>query len=83
MGKITEKIIVGEIPDDVKINLDEVPKHQMDAFCRVILRWGKEKFKDPKFQAEYEVWLAERRAKQEASKDSLKRRATRGRVCTV
>jgi hypothetical protein len=66
MKKIPEKVVAARTPADVRINLDEVPKHQMDTLCRVVIRGTNEAFKDPKFAAEYEVWLAERRAKQKA-----------------
>ena len=43
-----------------KINLDEIPKHEMDALCRVILRSATKAFEDPEYVAAYEQWLAER-----------------------
>jgi len=35
--KRTKRVVVFRTPDNVKINIDEIPKHEMDAFCRSIL----------------------------------------------
>ena len=61
MGRITEKVIARST-DSITINFDEIPKHEMDSLCRVILSSARKAFKDPKFRADYEVWLAERKA---------------------
>ena len=61
--KITEKVVVGKLPDNIRINFDEIPKHQMDALCRVILRGAREAYKNPEFMAEYERRVAARKAK--------------------
>ena len=58
--KLDKKGIVSMTPETVKINLDEMPKHEMDALCRVVLRGATEAFKDPKFIAMHEQRLAEK-----------------------
>lgn len=58
--KKTEKALVAMTPDTVKINVSELPKHESDALCRVLIRSVTEAFKNPTFAAEYEAWLAER-----------------------
>ena len=64
MKKITEKVLVGKIPDNFRINVNEIPKHEMDAMCRVILRGVGRAVKDPKFIAAYEKRLAEKKVAQ-------------------
>ena len=59
----TEKVAV-ITPDGFEINIDEMPKHEVDALCRVILRGVARAVNTPKFQAEYERRLAERKARE-------------------
>ena len=74
MGRISEKVFVGEIPDGFRINFDEMPKHEMDAFCRCFYRMAIDAFKDPEVVAYHEKRLAEK-------KDSLERRtAAKGKI---
>ena len=58
----TEKVAV-ITPDNFEINIDEMPKHEIDALCRVILRGTARAMQNPKFVAEYERRLAERKAR--------------------
>jgi len=63
MVKIPEKVLAANMPSTVKINLDEMPQHELDNFCRVTLRCIKKAFENPQFRTGYEAWLAERKAK--------------------
>lgn len=56
----TEKVVAATTPDAVKINVGELPKHESDALCHVLIRSVSEAFKNPKFAADYEAWKAER-----------------------
>lgn len=47
-------------PNTVKIDVDAIPKHEMDALCRVLIRSVTEAFKNPAFAAEYEAWRIKR-----------------------
>ena len=69
MGRIPERVVAARIPNDVRINLDEMPKHELDNFCRVTLRCIKKAFENPEFRAGYEAWLAERKAGGSAGRD--------------
>lgn len=61
--------IIAQPPlSEMKVNVNAVPKHQMDALCRVVIHCATEAFKDPKFAAEYEAWRRERYAKLPQSK---------------
>ena len=60
--KIAEKVVVSRTPDTVRINLGEVPKHEISALCRVVLQGVAKAFQNPQFAAEYERWLAEKEA---------------------
>jgi transcriptional regulator with XRE-family HTH domain len=60
------KEVISTTPATVDINLDLMPKHELDSLCRVILRGARKAFENPQFRADYEVWLAERKARQAA-----------------
>jgi len=62
--KIAEKVVVSRMPATVEINLDELPDHENDALCRVLIRSVTEAFKNPKFAADYEAWRAKRYGKE-------------------
>jgi hypothetical protein len=64
MPRITEKVVASRTPATVEINLDELPDHENDALCRVLIRSVTEAFKNPKFAADYEKWRAARYANQ-------------------
>ena len=67
-----DKAVVSRTPETVKINLDEVPKHQMDTICRVVLSSAKKAFENPKFATDYEAWRTERRARGRLKESSNK-----------
>ena len=71
MRRTNEKIFVGEIPDNFRINFDEMPKHEMDAFCRCFLRMAIDAFKDPEMVAYHEKRLAEKKAKESLEKQKV------------
>ena len=58
------KAVISTTPEKVKIDIDAIPKYQMDTFCRSTLNLTKKMFENPEFAAKYEVWLAKRKAKQ-------------------
>ena len=60
------KAVISRTPETVKIDVDAIPKHDMDAFCRCFLRMATEAFKNPEFVAYHEKRLAERKAEQAA-----------------
>jgi hypothetical protein len=74
--KITERIVVSQSPETVKINFDSIPKHVMDSYCRVVIRGVTELFKKPETAADYEQWLIKRYGKREG-KRRFKSEATR------
>jgi hypothetical protein len=42
--KRTKRVVVSRTPDNVRINIDEIPKHEMDALCRAILNLTEKNF---------------------------------------
>jgi hypothetical protein len=58
-----EKVVVSRTPETVHINIDEMPAHESDRLCRTLIHSATEAFKNPKFAAEYEIWLAKRYGK--------------------
>ena len=58
--------IISSKPEKVEIDVNAIPKHVMDNFCRVTLKCARKAFEDPKVVAEYEKRLAEKKAKQAA-----------------
>lgn len=44
---------------DIKININDIPKHDLDRFCRAILESCKKYYSDPKNVEAYEKWKAE------------------------
>lgn len=62
--KPTEQGIAGTPLSAVKVNVSEMPKHETDALCRVLLRSVAETFKNPVFAAEYEAWRLKRYGEQ-------------------
>ena len=62
--KLDKKRVVSRTPETVKINLDEMPKHQLDALCRMVLRGAARAFENPEFVAKHEQRLAERKARE-------------------
>ncbi len=63
--KSTEYITPIIQPNKVKIDLDAMPKHEIDTLCRVLIHSITEAFKDPTFAAEYEEWRAKRYSQRE------------------
>ena len=63
MRRLAEKVVVSRTPATIQIDVDAIPKHEMDTVCRVLVRSVTEAFKNPQFAADYEIWLAARRAK--------------------
>ena len=66
MQKLSEKVVVSMTPETVEVNLDELPAHESDALCRVLIRSVTEAFKNPKIAAEYEAWRVKRYGTQKA-----------------
>lgn len=56
----TEKVVVSTTLDAVKVNVSEIPKHETDTLCRVLIHGITEAFKNPQLAAEYEEWRAKR-----------------------
>ena len=50
----------------MKINMDQMPKHELDRLANSFLRLAEKMFEDPKVQKEFAEWQAARR-NQEAS----------------
>lgn len=46
--------------DQPKIDFSQIPKHQMEALCRTLLKSCTEFYSDPKNVEKYEQWKAER-----------------------
>jgi len=65
--RLTEKV-VAERPEPVSVNLNAIPRHEMDALCRAALRLTEATFKDPAAVADYEKLLIARYGKREAKK---------------
>jgi len=57
------KAAISTTPAAVNINLDLIPKHEMDSLCRVILSSARKAFENPQFRAEYERRLPELKAR--------------------
>ena len=75
MKKTIEKVVVERIiPEGFKINLDEMPKHELNSLCCVILSSVEKAKKDPKFIAEYERRLPELEARSKAWREKKARR---------
>ena len=47
---------------DLRLELDQLPKHQSDTLCRVILSSMAKLFEDPAVKEDYEKWKAAREA---------------------
>lgn len=61
MKKAEQFKLITEIPPNaLKINVNAMPKHEIDALCRVLLHSVAEAFKNPTFAAEYEAWRKQR-----------------------
>lgn len=58
--KITECDLPKIPTNTLKIDVSAMPKHEIDALCRVLLHSVSEAFKNPSFAAEYEEWRAKR-----------------------
>jgi hypothetical protein len=61
--KQTRRVVVSRTPDDVKIDINEIPPHEMDALCRAILGLTEKAFSDLVFAADYDKQLAPRKCK--------------------
>jgi len=48
---------------DIKVNINEIPKHDLDRLCRATLEACRRFYSDPKNVERYEKWKAERDAK--------------------
>ena len=66
--KIPEKVVVERFPETVKINLNAIPKHEMDAYCRTVIQCIKKAFEDPAYVANYEQWLIKKYGKREGKR---------------
>ena len=64
-----QAVIRTRSPDDVHIDLDELPRHESDTMCRVILGAVKRFFEDPAVRAEYEESKQERSMNHEQDYD--------------
>jgi len=60
--KITEKVVVSMAPATVKIDIDAIPKHKMDAICRCLISMTSEAFKNPEVVAYHEKRIAAKKA---------------------
>lgn len=47
------------------IDYDQIPESVRQRLLAVIYKHAKEFFKDPKAEAEYQIWLAERQAREQ------------------
>lgn len=45
----------------ININVSELPSHESDALCRVLIHSITEAFKNPKIAADYKRWLTKRK----------------------
>ena len=59
---------ISRTPETVKFNFDAIPKHEMDAYCRVLIQCVTKAFQDPAYVADYEQWLINRYGKREGKK---------------
>ena len=59
---------ISRTPETVRINLDAIPKHEMDAYCRAVIHSVKKALQDPAYVADYEQWLIKRYGKREGKK---------------
>ena len=64
MSIISEKVVVSMTTAAVEIDIDAIPKHEIDTLCRSLIRSVTEAMKNPKFAADYEVWRAKRYGKE-------------------
>ena len=46
-----------------EIVIDDMPAHEQDTMCRIILKCAAKMFERPEVKADYERWLKERYAK--------------------
>lgn len=58
--KKSEQIMTAIPPNALKIDVKSMPKHEIDALCRVLLHSVAEAFKNHDFAAEYEEWRKQR-----------------------
>lgn len=63
--KKSEQVMTAIPSNALKIDLNSMPKHEIDAFCRVLLHSVAESFKNPDFAAEYEAWRKQRHEEHE------------------
>jgi hypothetical protein len=58
-----EKVVASRTPETIHVNVGELPAHESDDLCRVLIHSVTEAFKNPKIAAEYKAWLAKRYGK--------------------
>ena len=47
----------------IKIDINEIPKHDLDRFCKATLEACRRFYSDPKNEERYEKWKAEQESK--------------------
>lgn len=66
--KTPKKVVVSTIPDNVTVNLDQLPAHESDALCRTLIHSVTEYFKLPGVAADYARWKAARLASEKCKR---------------
>lgn len=54
------KVVQTRTPDDVTVDISDMPTYQTDAMCRTLLGCVSRLFEDPAVKADYERWKMER-----------------------
>lgn len=62
-----ENVVVSTIPERVRVDLDQMPRHESDRMCKTILECVRQMMEIPAIRAEYEEWLTN---KQKANADT-------------
>lgn len=54
------KVVQNRTPENVTVDLAEIPPHQTDAMCRTLIGCIGRLFENPEIQADYKRWKQER-----------------------
>ena len=55
-----QKVVLSWTPETAEIQIDQIPKYQIDRMCKTLLECTARFFKDPAVQADFERWKKER-----------------------
>lgn len=67
MAMRTLKSVGSRTPQNINIELEDLPENESDALCRAVLRGMAEVFKDPTVAADFQEWKKQREFRKEAA----------------